>query len=256
MSHVFGKRKRKPPTARKRRRLPEDAENSFTEPSSVHHPEDPNHPSGEFNDHTVPSTSRTPLSCSDNYAAQTMEDVSSAPTCAEAPSAKREGARSRTHDELADSRSDQRSPSPAKSAGVSPLSNSDLRPAIGCSATNNDTRSAVASTSYADVRPLSTSDLRPSMSYGVTNDDSPRAAASSSATSSNERRAIQACLETRYVSAGTAEAQAFSRAQEKDQMRPKKASKAHKTKGQRSKKMSDGSDTAIGHRKYYSPGAS
>ncbi|KAH6926938.1 hypothetical protein HPB50_024275 [Hyalomma asiaticum] len=48
------------------------------------------------------------------------------------------------------------------------------------------------------------------MSYGVTNEDSPRAAASSSATSSNERRTIEARLETRYVSAGTAEAQASS----------------------------------------------
>ncbi|KAH6945256.1 hypothetical protein HPB50_007684 [Hyalomma asiaticum] len=123
-SHAFGKRKRKPPMARKRRRLTEDAQNSFTGPSSVHHPEDPN---GEFNDRTVPSTSRTPLSCSDNYAAQMMEDVSSAPTCVEAPDAKCEGARSRTRDELADSRSDQRLPPPAKSAGVCPLSNSDLR---------------------------------------------------------------------------------------------------------------------------------
>ncbi|KAH6935876.1 hypothetical protein HPB50_011318 [Hyalomma asiaticum] len=127
-SHAFGKRKRKPPTARKRRRLVEDAKNSFTGPSSVHHPEDPNHPNGKFNDRTVQSTSRTPLSCSDNYAAQTMEDMSSAPTCVKAPDAKHEGARSRTRDELAGSRSDQRSPPPA----MRPLSTSDLRPAISC----------------------------------------------------------------------------------------------------------------------------
>ncbi|KAH6923524.1 hypothetical protein HPB50_002146 [Hyalomma asiaticum] len=50
------------------------------------------------------------------------------------------------------------------------------------------------------------------MCNSVTNNDSPHAAASSSAsaTLSTEHRTIQVRLETRYVPAGTAEAQASS----------------------------------------------
>ncbi|KAH7986018.1 hypothetical protein HPB52_025258 [Rhipicephalus sanguineus] len=142
------------------------------------------------------------------------------------PDVRHEGARSPRRDKIAVCRSDERAPS--KSAEVSPLSTSDPRPSTSFDV-NDDSPCANASTNCSkppaerrdeiadcrsdqrspspakpsEVRP--TSDPRTSMSF----DDSSCATASTSyATSSTEHRTIQARLETRYVPAGTVEAQA------------------------------------------------